>query len=236
MCFTTHVSCQWVLDSAKFVLPEPAYFEYSIDCSTSDLADKTYPGAPQTYEFTEDGKDTGETCSRVLTTAYLNQYILTAEIYVNPNIPNKKGGRTLPVVLRTENATQSLVRVKDCCGASKQCQGCFEHKTRCVTRVWNPDDSKHRMYWKGLCNLCLQIECNNICQNGQFAESFTSRDGSNNLMDSIPVCKSCGNGSFNTCLEKPSCSWYHICSCRTHGMCFGFSCLFSLQDYPHERI
>lgn len=208
MALMTSVSCQWIISVAKFVLPEPSYFAYSIDCTTTDLSDRlTDPVAPRTYEFTEDGKDTGTTCSKVLTTAYLNQFIITREVYENPNIPIKRGGRASPVVLQTENATQALVRVKDCCGTPNQCRGCFESKTKCVARVWNPDDSQHRMYWKGLCNLCLQIECNNRCQNGQYAESYTSRDGSNNLMDSIPVCKPCDTGSFNTCIEKTSCAW-----------------------------
>lgn len=194
------------VSAGVFVLPEPSYFEYAIDCSTSDMADKQAPDAPQTYHLTGT-RDTGESCSKVLTTEYLNRYITTREVVLDSSIPNKIGGRTKPVDLVPENVSQSLWLLKDCCGGSTCSKGCFEYNTKCVVRVWSPDDSKHRMFFKGWCNLCLQKGCNNICQNGQFAEAYMTKDGVNSLLDSTPVCKACLAGTFNTCFDKETCSW-----------------------------
>ena len=186
------------------VIKEPEYFQYSIDCSTTDLADSSEPNTPRTYQFTRGGKDTEMTCAKVLTKEYLNPYIMTAEVFVKP----KNYVRTGDVPLVPDSKTMPLERIKDCCG-SQECQGCFSSNIRCVARIWHPNDFKNqkRMFWKGLCHLCLQVDCVNTCPNGKFAPAYMTRDKVNHMMDTSLQCRDCEPGTFNTCVFADTCSW-----------------------------
>ncbi len=181
----------------------PEYFQYSIDCSSSDLKDSSAPNSPRTYSATAGGQDTEQTCAKILTAEYLRDIIISQLL--------KASGddlRTRPVLLVPDTKSLPLEKIKDCCG-STECQGCFQTSLRCAARVWHPNDrnNQKRIFWKGLCHLCAQVDCGNTCPNGKFAQTFMTRDKVNHLMNLVMQCKDCEPGTFNTCIFSDTCRW-----------------------------
>jgi hypothetical protein len=176
---------------------------YTLTCNKlDDIVAKEARDKVEGFSRTHNDGNTHLPCASILKAEYLNPKILVGAIWDS----KQNQYRTGPAKFITADLKYDRARMKDCC-PSKTCNtGCFSPvEPDCVLWIWNGDDK--RVLYIGMCDSCIQIECVNVCKNGQYVAEYSSLDLVTNQRDRQAVCTSCPPGTFNTCTLEPECTW-----------------------------